>query len=466
MIKEARGFGNTIDEAKEKAIADLHASEEDDIQFEVISTPKKKTLGLFGGRQAEVRVFIEIPDEKPTTRKKAALKAQKKETKPVKPAEKPAKAPAPKKEAQKPQDKPAPAQSRKYDIHEGYGEPVDASEVPSDSKAGKAVAYLKTILLGLGCTELKIKVAEKENAALIELDGEGWYLQYSPYVYYNEHCIAFSGKHTPMVIDDHAIRQLLDFVTIFPHYFMGSNADLPIVGGSIFTHAHFQGGNYTFAMAKAPVERGIVFTGYEEIRAGIVRWPMSVIRLRSSEKTRLAELAAKILKTWRGYSDPDAFIFAETDGIPHNTITPIARRRGEDYELDLVLRNNITTEALPLGVYHPHPELHHIKKENIGLIEVMGLAVLPPRLKSELGRVKELILAGGDLRADPLTEKHADWIDELRKTYTFTAENIDEIIRREVGVIFSHVLEHAGVYKRTEQGQAAFAAFLDTVNRA
>ena len=300
----------------------------------------------------------------------------------------------------------------------------------------------------------------------IELDGEGWYLQYSPYVYYNEHCIAFSGKHTPMVIDDHAIRQLLDFVTIFPHYFMGSNADLPIVGGSIFTHAHFQGGNYTFAMAKAPVEREIVFTGYEEIRAGIVRWPMSVIRLRSSEKTRLAELAAKILKTWRGYSDPDAYIFAETDGIPHNTITPIARRRGEDYELDLVLRNNITTEALPLGVYHPHPELHHIKKENIGLIEVMGLAVLPPRLKSELGRVKELILAGGDLRADPLTEKHADWIDELRKTYTFTAENIDEIIRREVGVIFSHVLEHAGVYKRTEQGQAAFAAFLDTVNRA
>ena len=299
----------------------------------------------------------------------------------------------------------------------------------------------------------------------IVLDGEDWFLQYSPYVYYNEHCIAFSGNHTPMVIDDHAIRQLLDFVTIFPHYFMGSNADLPIVGGSIFTHAHFQGGCHTFAMAKAPIETPLVFRGFEGVTAGIVRWPMSVIRLRAADKAQVAKLAAKILRIWRGYTDESACIFAQTDGIPHNTVTPIARRNGADYEMDLALRNNLTTEDLPLGVYHPHPELHHIKKENIGLIEVMGLAVLPPRLKRELARVAELLISGGDLYADELTEKHADWATELKTRYSFTAENVDGILRSEVGAAFSKVLEHAGVYKRTPAGKEAFLRFVEAVNR-
>ncbi len=299
----------------------------------------------------------------------------------------------------------------------------------------------------------------------IELDGDPWYLQYSPYVYYNEHCIAFDARHTPMRIDEGTFRELLDFVTIFPHYFMGSNADLPIVGGSIFTHAHFQGGHYCFAMEKAPVEIEIAFRGFEDVKAGIVKWPMSVIRLQSADRVRLAELAGKILAAWRGYTDEDAFILAETEGIPHNTITPIARRRGADYELDLVLRNNITTEECPLGYYHPHSELHHIKKENIGLIEVMGLAVLPPRLKSELGRLAELLVDGGDLRADPLTEKHADWAEQLQTQYTFTPDNVRGILRLEVGKVFSKVLEHAGVYRRNEEGKAAFLRFIDYVNK-
>ena len=297
------------------------------------------------------------------------------------------------------------------------------------------------------------------------LDGEDWFFQYSPYVYYNEHCIAFSGRHYPMTVDGHSIRQLLDFVTVFPHYFMGSNADLPIVGGSIFTHAHFQGGRYDFAMAKAPVETPLVFRGFEDLEAGIVKWPMSVIRLRGADRERVAALGEKILKCWRSYTDEAAYIFAETDGIPHNTITPIARRRGADYEFDLVLRNNLTTDEYPLGLYHPHAELHHIKKENIGLIEVMGLAVLPPRLKPELARVRELILSGGDLRADPLTEKHADWAEALKTRYAFTPENAEEILRREVGVVFAKVLEHAGVYKRDEAGKAAFRRFIDYVNQ-
>ena len=298
------------------------------------------------------------------------------------------------------------------------------------------------------------------------LDGEDWFLQYSPYVYYNEHCIAFSARHTPMVIDGHALRQLLDFVTVFPHYFMGSNADLPIVGGSIFTHAHFQGGRYDFAMAKAPVETPLRFRGFEEIEAGIVKWPMSVIRLRGADRARIAALAERILTRWRGYTDEAACIWAETDGTPHNTITPIARRRGSDYEMDLVLRNNLTTEEYPLGLYHPHPELHHIKKENIGLIEVMGLAVLPPRLKRELARLAELLVSGGDLRADELTAKHADWAEALKTRHVFTAENVDKLLRDEVAVVFSKVLEHAGVYKRSPEGQAAFLRFVDTVNRA
>ena len=297
----------------------------------------------------------------------------------------------------------------------------------------------------------------------ITVAGKPWYLQYSPYVYYNEHCIAFNGEHTPMKIDKAAFEKLLDFVTVFPHYFIGSNADLPIVGGSILSHEHFQGGCYTFPMETSPVERKLVFRGFEDISAGIVKWPMSVIRLTGPDKNRIAELADRILVAWRGYSDPEAFIFAETNGEPHNTITPIARRRGGDFELDLVLRNNITTEEHPLGVYHPHSQLHHIKKENIGLIEVMGLAVLPARLKGELAGLEEAILAGKPLEGE--LEKHAAWIAELKKTRVFTAENTAEILKEEVGKIFAQVLEHGGVYKRTEAGQAAFDRFVAFVNR-
>ena len=288
-----------------------------------------------------------------------------------------------------------------------------------------------------------------------------WCMQYSPYVYYNEHCIVFNSKHTPMVIDHMAFVKLLDFVTTFPHYFVGSNADLPIVGGSILSHEHFQGGCYCFPMEKAPVEREVTFRGYEDIKAGIVRWPMSVLRLRGKDLYAVADLAGKILSCWRGYTDEEAFIFAETDGTPHNTITPIARRRGEEYELDLVLRNNITTEEHPLGVYHPHAELHHIKKENIGLIEVMGLAVLPARLKQELADLEEAILKGEALTGE--LEKHAAWVEELKSRHKFTRQNITDILREEVGQVFSRVLEHAGVYHGKEE---AFLRFVDYVNEA
>ena len=303
---------------------------------------------------------------------------------------------------------------------------------------------------------------ENHRIVPITVAGANWYLQYSPYVYYNEHCIVFNAKHTPMVIDKSAFSKLLDFVTLFPHYFVGSNADLPIVGGSILSHEHFQGGHYSFPMELSPVEREIRFAGYEDIKAGIVKWPMSVIRLDGADKARLADLADKILRAWRGYTDADAFIFAETDGVPHSTITPIARRRGSDYELDLVLRNNITTKEHPLGVYHPHAELHHIKKENIGLIEVMGLAVLPARLKGELQGLEEAILAGKPLTGD--LEKHAAWVEELKTRHTFTPENTTAILREEVGKVFAKVLEHAGVYGRNEAGQAAFLKFIDYVN--
>ena len=303
---------------------------------------------------------------------------------------------------------------------------------------------------------------ENHRIVPITVAGADWYLQYSPYVYYNEHCIVFNSKHTPMVIDKSAFSKLLDFVTLFPHYFVGSNADLPIVGGSILSHEHFQGGHYSFPMELSPVEREIHFAGFEDIKAGIVKWPMSVIRLDGADKARLADLADKILRAWRGYTDEAAFIFAETDGVPHSTITPIARRRGSDYELDLVLRNNITTPEHPLGVYHPHAELHHIKKENIGLIEVMGLAVLPARLKGELQQLEEAILAGKPLTGD--LEKHAAWVEELKTRHTFTPENTTAILREEVGKVFAKVLEHAGVYGRNEAGQAAFLKFIDYVN--
>ncbi len=297
----------------------------------------------------------------------------------------------------------------------------------------------------------------------VTIDGGQWFLQYSPYVYYNEHCIVFNGRHVPMKIDRSAFRKLLDFVIQFPHYFVGSNADLPIVGGSILSHDHFQGGRYTFAMERAPVERAVSFPGFGDVEAGIVRWPMSVLRLRSGDDSRLVELADKILTAWRGYTDEAAFIFAETGGEPHNTITPIARMREGKYELDLVLRNNITTSEHPMGVYHPHAELHHIKKENIGLIEVMGLAVLPARLKGELARLGEVLVSGGDPAADEDLAKHADWAARLREKHTFTAENVTGILRGEVGQVFAQVLEHAGVYRCTPQGREAFLRFVDAV---
>ncbi|MEE1137003.1 MAG: UDP-glucose--hexose-1-phosphate uridylyltransferase [Acutalibacteraceae bacterium] len=297
----------------------------------------------------------------------------------------------------------------------------------------------------------------------ITIDNSGWFMQYSPYVYYNEHCIVFNGKHTPMKIDRSAFAKLLEFVTLFPHYFVGSNADLPIVGGSILSHEHFQGGRYEFAMERAPIEKKLSFKGFEDVEAGIVKWPMSTIRLLSESPGKLVDLADKILAKWREYTDEDAFIFAHTDA-PHNTITPIARRRGSKYELDLVLRNNITTEEHPMGVYHPHAELHHIKKENIGLIEVMGLAVLPPRLKTELEALADAMVNKKDLRADALTASHADWVEEFLPAYgEVTAENVMSILEAEVGKVFATVLEHAGVFKRTEEGFAAFMRFAESV---
>ena len=304
---------------------------------------------------------------------------------------------------------------------------------------------------------------ENHRIVPITINGSPWFLQYSPYVYYNEHCICLNSEHVPMKIDRACFAKLLDFVGQFPHYFVGSNADLPIVGGSILAHDHFQGGHYTFAMERAPVETPFTFPGYEDVKAGIVKWPMSVVRLTAADPARLIDLADKILCSWRGYTDEAAFIFAETDGEPHNTITPIARRRGSDYELDLVLRNNITTAEHPLGVYHPHAELHHIKKENIGLIEVMGLAVLPARLKEELSAVADALVSGANLRADERTAKHADWVDGFKSKYTITADNALDIVEKETGLVFAQVLEHAGVYKRTEEGKAAFLRFLEQV---
>ena len=298
----------------------------------------------------------------------------------------------------------------------------------------------------------------------ITINDSPWFLQYSPYVYYNEHCICFNAEHIPMKIDRACFGKLLDFVRQFPHYFVGSNADLPIVGGSILAHDHFQGGRYVFAMERAPIEHTLTFTGFEDIRAGIVRWPMSVIRLTGTEPARLVDLADRILNRWRGYTDEAACIFAQTDGEPHNTITPIARRRGADYELDLVLRNNLTTEEHPLGLYHPHAELHHIKKENIGLIEVMGLAVLPARLKTELAAVADALVAGRDLSADELTASHAAWANDFAAHYTITADNALDIVHAETGKVFAKVLEHAGVYARSEQGTEAFLRFIHAVN--
>ena len=356
-----------------------------------------------------------------------------------------------------------------------YGEldiTVNLSKPEKDPKAiaaagkAKASGYPKCLL----CREAegyagRLDYPGRYNHRLIplQLNGEDFCLQYSPYVYYNEHCIVLNQRHVPMKIDRTAFNKLLDFVDLFPHYFLGSNADLPIVGGSILSHDHFQGGHYTFAMARAEIETPLAFRGFEDVQAGIVKWPMSVIRLRAGNKARVAELAEKILNAWRGYSDPSVTVFAETDGEKHNTITPIARRRGADFEMDLVLRNNLTTEEYPLGLFHPHQELHHIKKENIGLIEVMGLAVLPARLKNELKELEGLIVSGGDISASESCAKHAAWVEELKTRYTFTAENTESILRQEVGVVFMKVLEHAGVFKRDAAGHAAFLRFAESV---
>lgn len=297
----------------------------------------------------------------------------------------------------------------------------------------------------------------------LEINKSAWGLQYSPYVYYNEHCILFNKQHIPMKIERATFNKLLDFVKIFPHYFIGSNADLPIVGGSILSHDHYQGGNYTFAMETAPIEKEITIPGYEDVTAGIVKWPMSVIRISHKDADKLVDLAEHILNAWRGYTDEAAFIFAETDGEPHNTITPIARRRGELFELDLVLRNNITTEENPLGLYHPHAQYHNIKKENIGLIEVMGLAVLPARLKEEMKLLSEYIVNGKDLRSDETLEKHADWAEGFMAERDINADNVMDVIQEEIGKVFVHVLEDAGVYKCTEEGRNAFMKFINTL---
>ena len=295
----------------------------------------------------------------------------------------------------------------------------------------------------------------------ITINQQDWGFQYSPYVYYNEHCIIFNMLHTPMRIDKAAFRKLLDFVKQFPHYFVGSNADLPIVGGSILSHDHFQGGNYEFTMAKAPVERSFTVKGFEEVEVGVVHWPMSTIRLRSKEDQLLVELSERILKHWREYTDESVQLHAYTGAEPHNTITPIARKREDFYEIDLVLRNNRTTEEYPLGLFHAHQELHHIKKENIGLIEVMGLAILPARLKEEMSLLKEYILSGREIRSNEIIEKHADWVDEFLPNYQeIHEENMDGILKEEIGKVFCRVLEDAGVYKRTPEGQAAFDRFL------
>ena len=298
----------------------------------------------------------------------------------------------------------------------------------------------------------------------ITINGSEWGFQYSPYGYYNEHCILLNGEHVPMAINEDCFKKMFDFISQYPHYMIGSNADLPIVGGSILSHDHYQGGNYEFAMAKAPIEKAFKFKGFEDVEAGIVKWPMSVIRLRCANHKRLTQLSSKILAAWRAYTDETAFVFAKTDGVPHNTITPIARKKGDSFEIDLVLRNNITTDEHPMGVYHPHKQYHHIKKENIGLIEVMGLAILPSRLVSELEAVKNAILNNDDLRASELTASHADWVEEFLPTHPeFNADNAMDIIKEETGKVFLHVLEDAGVYKCTPEGREAFMRFLESV---
>lgn len=311
----------------------------------------------------------------------------------------------------------------------------------------------------------RINHPARQNHRIIPMNlaNSDFYMQYSPYVYYNEHCIVFNAEHIPMKIDKGAFQKLLAFVEKFPHYFVGSNADLPIVGGSILTHEHFQGGNYSFAMAKAPIETEVSFNGFEDITAGIVKWPMSVIRLIGTDADRIVELSDKILNAWRGYTDEASFIYAQTNDEPHNTITPIARMRDGKFEMDLVLRNNITTDECPLGFYHPHPEYHHIKKENIGLIEVMGLAVLPSRLKDEISILADAMVNGKDILANETIAKHKEWADMIMAKYDITAENCVDILKKEIGIIFAAILEQCGVYSRNEEGKAGFIRFIESV---
>ena len=368
------------------------------------------------------------------------------------------------------------AKDLKWKVDSPYGEidiTINLSKPEKDPKAiaaarnAAASSYPKCQL----CMENegyagRVNHPARENHRIIPItiNQSNWGFQYSPYVYYNEHCIVFNGEHVPMKIDRAAFTKLFDFIKLFPHYFLGSNADLPIVGGSILSHDHFQGGHYTFAMAKAKIELPVTIPGYEDVEAGIVKWPLSVLRIRSKDTSRLIDLAEHVLNCWRSYTDEDAFIYAETNGEPHNTITPIARKNGDTYELDLTLRNNITTDEHPLGVYHPHAQYHHIKKENIGLIEVMGLAVLPSRLKEELELLADYIVNGKDIRSNKKIEKHADWVEEFLPTYdNITKENVMEILQKEVGNVITHVLEDAGVYKCTEQGRADFLKFIHTL---
>lgn len=365
---------------------------------------------------------------------------------------------------------------RKWKVNSEYGEIDITINLSKPEKDPKAIAAAKLVKSSsypkcLLCMENegyagRVNHPARENHRIIPItiNERKWGLQYSPYVYYNEHCIVFNGEHTPMKIERNAFIKLFDFVKLFPHYFLGSNADLPIVGGSILSHDHFQGGHYTFAMAKAPMEKMVVIPGYEDVEAGIVKWPLSVLRIRHKDEKRLIDLASHVLEVWRGYTDEAAFIFAETDGEPHNTITPIARKVGDMFELDLTLRNNITTEEHPLGVYHPHAQYHHIKKENIGLIEVMGLAVLPARLKEELELLKEYILEGKDISSNEKIEKHAEWVQSFLPAYeNITEANVQEILEKEVGEVFVHVLEDAGVYKCNEEGRAAFLKFIQAL---
>ena len=353
------------------------------------------------------------------------------------------------------------------DISINLSKPEKDPKAIAAAKLAKQSGYPKCLL----CKENvgyagRVNHPARQNHRIIPLkiNGTDWGFQYSPYVYYNEHCIVFNFEHIPMKIERATFVKLFDFIKLFPHYFIGSNADLPIVGGSILSHDHYQGGHYTFAMAKAPIEQHFMIPGYEDVEAGIVKWPLSVIRIRSGNEKRLIDLAEHILECWRGYTDEAAFVFAETDGEPHNTITPIARKVGDTFELDLALRNNITTEEYPLGVYHPHAEYHHIKKENIGLIEVMGLAILPARLKEEMELLAEYLVEKKDVRSCEALEKHADWAEKMVPLHPeLNADNVMDILKEEIGKVFVGVLEDAGVYKCTEEGRKAFARFLKTL---